>query len=42
MQAKSGNSLFLSLGVPGLIKADMVKDGAVVIDFGKCQQEHVS
>ena len=33
-------------GVPGLIKGDMVKKGAVVIDVGKCthqraQQEYI-
>ena len=33
---KAWESSYQETGVPGLIKGDMVKKGAVVIDVGKC------
>ena len=33
---KAWESSYQETGVPGLIKGDMVKNGAVVIDVGKC------
>ena len=33
---KAWESSYQETGVSGLIKGDMVKEGAVVIDIGKC------
>jgi len=34
MHTRMGEAVFVAVGVPGLLKADMVKPGAAIIDVG--------